>query len=53
MNILFKTRNNAIESLFRQLYGTMPTMLLYAHIGEQYQLSEESIRKIIRKSIRN
>ena len=38
--------------MFYAHYGTMPTMVLYAHIGAAFDLSEESIRKIIKAGLR-
>lgn len=48
MNRLFEERNKTIVRIFGALYGTMPTMVLYARIGRDFGLSEESVRKIIR-----
>lgn len=48
MNKLFEERNKTIVRIFGALYGTMPTMVLYARIGRDFGLSEESVRKIIR-----
>ncbi len=50
MNKLFEERNQTITRIFRALYGTMPTMLLYARIGADFNISEESVRKIVRKT---
>ena len=47
MNRLFEERNKTIVRIFGALYGTMPTML-YARIGQDFGLSEESVRKIVR-----
>ena len=52
MNKLFETRNKQICAMFYAHYGTMPTMVLYAHIGAAFDLSEESIRKIIKAGLR-
>lgn len=48
MNKLFEERNKTIVRIFETLYGTMPTMVLYARIGQDFGLSEESVRKIVR-----
>lgn len=48
MNKLFEERNKTIVRIFEALYGTMPTMVLYARIGQDFGLSEESVRKIVR-----
>lgn len=50
MNRLFEERNKTIVRIFGALYGTMPTMVLYARIGQDFGLSEESVRKIVRKT---
>ena len=50
MNPLFEKRNTTIVRIFRTLYGTMPTMTLYARIGQDFHLSEETVRKIVRKT---
>lgn len=48
MNKLFEGRNKTIVRIFEALYGTMPTMVLYARIGQDFGLSEESVGKIVR-----
>ena len=48
MNKLFEERNKTIVRIFEALYGTMPTMILYARIRQDFGLSEESVRKIVR-----
>lgn len=50
MNPLFEERNKTIVRIFGALYGTMPTMTLYARIGHDFHLSEETVRKIVRKT---
>ena len=50
MNRLFEERNKTIVRRFDALYGTMPTMVLYARIGQDFGLSEETVRKIVRKT---
>lgn len=53
MNPLFEERNQTIMRIFRALYGTMPTMHLYARLADDFALSEETVRKIIRKTTQN
>ena len=36
-----------IRKAAAELYGTMPVMLIYARLAEQFDLSEEWIRKIL------
>jgi Mor family transcriptional regulator len=32
-----------------ELYGTMPVMKIYVELGERFNLSDEHIRRILRK----
>lgn len=46
---IFKQRNQSIKAEFILLLRSrMPTMLIYAKLAAEYELSEERIRKIIR-----
>ena len=49
MNPFFEERNKTSVRIFGALYGTMPTMTLYARIGHDFHLSEETVRKIVRR----
>ena len=42
-------RYKRIRQAANELYGTMPAMLIYARLAEQFELSEERIRKILAK----
>ena len=42
-----KRRYQRIREAFNARLGTMPVMRLYAQIGEDFDLSEERIRKIL------
>ena len=35
-----------------ELYGKMPVMRMYARLAEEFEYSEETIRKILSKKIR-
>lgn len=50
MKKVIDTRNQQICASFYAQYGTMPTMTLYALIGKAFDLSEESVRKIVRNT---
>ena len=41
-----------IRKAFNELAGTMPAMRIYARLAEQFELSEERIRKILAKKMR-
>ena len=49
MNKVTRERNQQIIRQFDQLYGSMPTMLIYAHLANEHELSEASIRAIVKK----
>ena len=42
-------RYKRIRLMFNELLGTMPVMHIYARLAEQFDLSEERIRKILAK----
>ncbi len=42
-------RHKRIRRAFNELAGKMPAMRIYAHLGEQFCLSDERIRKILAK----
>ena len=46
---LLERRNRHIRERFVAFYGKMPTMLLYAHLAQEFRLSEETVRKIVRQ----
>ena len=45
-------RYKHIREAFNARIGTMPVMRLYACLAEQFDLSEERIRKILAKKMR-
>ena len=45
-------RYRRIRKAFNELAGTMPVMRIYARLAEQFDLSEERIRKILRSEER-
>ena len=49
MRTTTQKRYQRIRQAAADLYGTMPVMHIYARLAEQFDLSEERIRKIIRK----
>ena len=49
MNKVTRERNQQIIRQFDQLYGSMPTMLIYAHLANEHELSEASIRAIVKQ----
>jgi len=38
-----------IRQAAAELYGTMPVMKIYLELGERFNLSDEHIRRILRK----
>ena len=42
-------RYRVIRQAFNGLLGTMPVMHIYARLADQFDLSEERIRKILAK----
>ena len=42
-------RHAQIRKAFLKLIGTMPVMKIYVQLGEQFNLSDETIRRILRK----
>ena len=44
-------RYRRIRKAFNELAGTMPVMRIYARLAEQFDLSEERIRKILSKKM--
>ena len=47
MNKVTRERNQQIINDFHRLYGTMPTMTLYATLAQQHEMSECGIRKLL------
>ena len=45
-------RYSRIRKAFGELAGTMPAMHIYARLAEQFDLSEERVRKILAKKMR-
>lgn len=45
----FDRRNREIAAGFHALYGRMPTMRIYSRLAEEYGLSEDSVRRIVRR----
>ena len=46
-------RYRRIRAAAAQLYGTMPVMKIYLRLAEQFDLSDERIRKILAKKQKN
>ena len=44
-----RKRYYRIKKAAGELYGKMPVMRIYARLAEQFELSEERIRKILAK----
>ena len=42
-------RHAQIRKAFTQLLGTMPVMKIYVRLADQFNLSDETIRRILRK----
>ncbi|MBO4518441.1 MAG: hypothetical protein J5704_00205 [Paludibacteraceae bacterium] len=42
-------RYKRIRQAAAQLYGTMPAMKIYLQLADQFNLSDEHIRRILRK----
>lgn len=42
-------RYRRIREAAARLYGTMPVMHIYARLAEDFELSEERVRKILAK----
>ena len=42
-------RYDRIRQAAGELYGTMPVMKIYLELGERFNLSDEHIRRILRK----
>lgn len=40
-------RHRRIREAYKKIVGTMPAMHIYAHLAEEFDLSEERIRKIL------
>ena len=49
MKTTTQRRYRRIRKAFNELAGTMPAMRIYARLAEQFDLSEEWIRKILAK----
>ena len=49
MKTTTQRRYRRIRQAFNELAGTMPAMRIYARLAEQFDLSEEWIRKILAK----
>ena len=49
MKATTQKRYQRIRQAAADLYGTMPVMRIYARLAEQFDLSEEWIRKILAK----
>ena len=49
MKTTTERRYRRIRKAFNELAGTMPVMRIYAQLAEQFDLSEEWIRKILAK----
>ena len=44
-----KKRYERIRQAASQLYGKMPAMRIYTELADQFDLSDEHIRRILRK----
>lgn len=48
MKQIFIARNRALRARAMQLCGTMPTMQIYATLADEFDLSEDRVRAILR-----